>query len=189
MLCVAVIAILCPANDQCRASYQLHLGAGLNIIHQCCKTILAHLLNDAFCCSEHHSVSYDWPTQSFFTPLRVHQGPNSELCLTYCTARRPGQYAFLNVPQISFAEWHPFTITSVPSDNFIMFHIKSAGDWTALLHDCISKQLVSFMSHSAEILCCAMSHSRCTSSNCISKQLVSFVSHSATDLQKLKLAG
>ena len=55
---------------------------------------------------------------------------------------RPGQYAHLNVPQISFAEWHPFTITSVPSDNFIMFHIKSAGDWTALLHECISKQLV-----------------------------------------------
>ena len=55
---------------------------------------------------------------------------------------RPGQYAHLNVPQISWAEWHPFTITSVPSDEFIMFHIKSAGDWTALLHDCISRQLV-----------------------------------------------
>lgn len=53
----------------------------------------------------------------------------------------PGQYAHLNVPQISWAEWHPFTITSVPSDEFIMFHIKSAGDWTALLHDCISRQL------------------------------------------------
>ncbi|KAA6420141.1 MAG: hypothetical protein FRX49_09990 [Trebouxia sp. A1-2] len=54
----------------------------------------------------------------------------------------PGQYAYLNVPQISWAEWHPFTITSVPSDEYIMFHIKSAGDWTALLHDCISRQLV-----------------------------------------------
>lgn len=59
----------------------------------------------------------------------------------------PGQYAFLNVPQISFAEWHPFTITSVPSDNFVMFHIKSAGDWTALLHSCISKQLADFLLH------------------------------------------
>ena len=55
---------------------------------------------------------------------------------------RPGQYAHLNVPAISFAEWHPFTITSVPSDNFIMFHIQSAGDWTAKLHECIAKQLV-----------------------------------------------
>lgn len=53
----------------------------------------------------------------------------------------PGQYAHLNVPQISWAEWHSFTITSVPADNFLMFHIKSSGDWTALLHDYISKQL------------------------------------------------
>lgn len=41
-----------------------------------------------------------------------------------------GQYLFLNIPEISEKEWHPFTISSCPSDPYVSCHIRQAGDWT-----------------------------------------------------------
>lgn len=46
---------------------------------------------------------------------------------------RPGMYAYMNVPEISRFEWHPFTISSSPDQDFIGFHIKQSGDWTRKL--------------------------------------------------------
>ncbi|XP_043719055.1 respiratory burst oxidase homolog protein E [Telopea speciosissima] len=43
---------------------------------------------------------------------------------------RSGQYIFLQCPTISPFEWHPFSITSAPDDNYISVHIRSVGDWT-----------------------------------------------------------
>lgn len=45
---------------------------------------------------------------------------------------RAGQYIFLQVPKISFFQWHPFTI-SFHRDNKMMVHIKTDGDWTGRL--------------------------------------------------------
>lgn len=42
----------------------------------------------------------------------------------------PGQYLFLACPQISSFEWHPFTITSAPEEEFVSVHIRCVGDWT-----------------------------------------------------------
>jgi len=36
--------------------------------------------------------------------------------------------------QISCWDWHPFTISSAPSDRFISFHIKGCGGWTKALY-------------------------------------------------------
>ncbi|KAK1167464.1 cytochrome b-245 heavy chain-like [Acipenser oxyrinchus oxyrinchus] len=47
-----------------------------------------------------------------------------------------GQYVFLNCPSISQLEWHPFTMTSAPEEDFFSVHIRSMGDWT---RDLISK--------------------------------------------------
>ncbi|MFT7802180.1 cytochrome b-245 heavy chain-like isoform X1 [Arapaima gigas] len=44
-----------------------------------------------------------------------------------------GQYIFMNCPAISQLEWHPFTMTSAPEENFFSVHIRSAGDWTEKL--------------------------------------------------------
>ncbi|XP_010901663.1 NADPH oxidase 1 [Esox lucius] len=44
-----------------------------------------------------------------------------------------GQYVFLNCPSISQLEWHPFTMTSAPEEDFFSVHIRSAGDWTQKL--------------------------------------------------------
>jgi len=57
--------------------------------------------------------------------------------------RGVGDYAFLNIPEISKTEWHPFTITSNPnkSNSFpVTFHIKNmgAGTWTGALHQMAS---------------------------------------------------
>ncbi|ELR18264.1 cytochrome b245 heavy chain, putative [Acanthamoeba castellanii str. Neff] len=40
------------------------------------------------------------------------------------------QYLFLNCPYISRNEWHPFTISSAPEEDFVSVHIRVVGDWT-----------------------------------------------------------
>ena len=41
-----------------------------------------------------------------------------------------GQYVFMNIPSVSYWEWHPFSIASCSRSNKIKFIIKNAGDWT-----------------------------------------------------------
>lgn len=48
-----------------------------------------------------------------------------------------GQYCFVNIPEISLLEWHPFTIASAPGvDRHVTHHIKSMGttSWTGKLY-------------------------------------------------------
>ncbi|KAH7303471.1 FAD-binding domain-containing protein [Stachybotrys elegans] len=45
---------------------------------------------------------------------------------------KAGQYIFLQVPKISFFQWHPFTV-SFCRENNMMVHIKTDGDWTGRL--------------------------------------------------------
>ncbi|KAK3754840.1 hypothetical protein QZH41_011314 [Actinostola sp. cb2023] len=44
-----------------------------------------------------------------------------------------GQYIFIQCPKISHLEWHPFTLTSAPEDDYFSVHIRVVGDWTASL--------------------------------------------------------
>ncbi|PON82521.1 Respiratory burst oxidase [Trema orientale] len=41
-----------------------------------------------------------------------------------------GQYIYLNCSIISPFEWHPFSITSTPRDDYLSVHIRILGDWT-----------------------------------------------------------
>lgn len=43
---------------------------------------------------------------------------------------KPGQYLQLKCSDVSFLQWHPFTITSAPEEGFISLHIRIIGDWT-----------------------------------------------------------
>ncbi|KAH7298309.1 hypothetical protein KP509_25G036700 [Ceratopteris richardii] len=43
---------------------------------------------------------------------------------------KSGQYVYLNCPQISTFQWHPFSITSAPADDYVSVHIRTLGDWT-----------------------------------------------------------
>ncbi|KAG0239096.1 hypothetical protein BGW41_007939 [Actinomortierella wolfii] len=46
---------------------------------------------------------------------------------------KPGQYMFINIPELSEYQWHPFTITSSPFEDYISVHIRQVGDWTRAL--------------------------------------------------------
>ncbi|KAL5457609.1 hypothetical protein EMCRGX_G034884 [Ephydatia muelleri] len=48
-----------------------------------------------------------------------------------------GQYVFINVPSVAYFEWHPFTLTSSPEEDYFSVHIRIVGDWSEEL----SKQL------------------------------------------------
>nr|AUB29459.1 NADPH oxidase complex component NoxA [Volvariella volvacea] len=44
-----------------------------------------------------------------------------------------GQWLFLQVPEVSRWQWHPFTITSAPEDPYVSVHIRQVGDFTYAL--------------------------------------------------------
>ncbi|GAA6060750.1 hypothetical protein JCM10212_003794 [Sporobolomyces blumeae] len=46
---------------------------------------------------------------------------------------KAGQWIHVNVPDVSYFQWHPFTISSAPDDPFISVHVRQAGDWTCAL--------------------------------------------------------
>ncbi|KAI7161677.1 NADPH oxidase [Hortaea werneckii] len=46
---------------------------------------------------------------------------------------KAGQWLFLNVPEVSTTQWHPFTITSCPFDPYISVHVRQVGDFTRAL--------------------------------------------------------
>ncbi|ESW31928.1 hypothetical protein PHAVU_002G279700 [Phaseolus vulgaris] len=46
---------------------------------------------------------------------------------------KSGQYMFVNCAAVSPFEWHPFSITSAPDDDYLSVHIKIVGDWTRSL--------------------------------------------------------
>ncbi|KAI9142397.1 ferric reductase NAD binding domain-containing protein [Paraphysoderma sedebokerense] len=43
---------------------------------------------------------------------------------------KAGQYIFVNCAEISPFQWHPFTLTSAPEEDFISVHMRVVGDWT-----------------------------------------------------------
>ncbi|KAJ7453219.1 ferric reductase NAD binding domain-containing protein, partial [Mycena latifolia] len=49
------------------------------------------------------------------------------------TTTRAGEYIFINCPEISYFQWHPFTLTSAPEEDYISVHIRVEGDFTTAL--------------------------------------------------------
>ncbi|PNW85477.1 hypothetical protein CHLRE_03g188300v5 [Chlamydomonas reinhardtii] len=52
-----------------------------------------------------------------------------------------GQYVFLNIPAISWAEFHPFSLSSAPGHTQVHLHVRVLGDWTRRLHTLASKDV------------------------------------------------
>ncbi|KAH7522857.1 hypothetical protein ACOSP7_008923 [Xanthoceras sorbifolium] len=50
-----------------------------------------------------------------------------------------GQYIFVNCAEVSPFQWHPFSITSAPGDDYLSIHIRTLGDWTSQLKYIFSK--------------------------------------------------
>lgn len=49
------------------------------------------------------------------------------------TKTRAGQYIFLCCPEISVWQYHPFTLTSAPEEDYISVHIRCVGNFTRAL--------------------------------------------------------
>ncbi|KAL2365410.1 hypothetical protein RJZ56_001654 [Blastomyces dermatitidis] len=49
------------------------------------------------------------------------------------TKTRAGQYIFLCCPEVSVWQYHPFTLTSAPEENYISVHIRCVGNFTKAL--------------------------------------------------------
>jgi NADPH oxidase len=43
---------------------------------------------------------------------------------------RAGQYIFISCPEISYFQYHPFTLTSAPEEDYVSVHMRIVGDWT-----------------------------------------------------------
>ncbi|GLJ40328.1 hypothetical protein SUGI_0829120 [Cryptomeria japonica] len=52
---------------------------------------------------------------------------------------KSGMYMFIKCPNVSPFEWHPFSITSAPGDDYLSVHIRTLGDWTRALQRIFSK--------------------------------------------------
>ncbi|KAL4216477.1 NADPH oxidase 5 [Mactra antiquata] len=53
---------------------------------------------------------------------------------------KPGDYIFIQIPEIAQCEWHPFTISSAPEmEGYLWLHVKSAGNWTSKLYEYFDK--------------------------------------------------
>ncbi|OQV04709.1 hypothetical protein CLAIMM_09557 isoform 2 [Cladophialophora immunda] len=49
------------------------------------------------------------------------------------TKTRAGQYIFLCCPEVSLWQYHPFTLTSAPEEDYLSVHIRMVGDFTKAL--------------------------------------------------------
>nr|XP_025036436.1 NADPH oxidase 3 isoform X3 [Pelodiscus sinensis] len=68
------------------------------------------------------------------TKVVTHSSGVLELHMKKCGFKmEPGQYIFLQCPSVSQLEWHPFTLTSAPEEEFFSVHIRVVGDWTGAL--------------------------------------------------------
>jgi predicted ferric reductase len=59
---------------------------------------------------------------------------------TEAFAYNPGQYVYLSIPEISYLQWHPFSISSSPYQQVVTLHIRKAGNWTSALFQLASKK-------------------------------------------------
>lgn len=49
------------------------------------------------------------------------------------TKTKPGQYIFLCCPEVSIWQYHPFTLTSAPEEEYISVHVRMVGNFTKAL--------------------------------------------------------
>ncbi|KAF9976317.1 hypothetical protein BGZ65_007879, partial [Modicella reniformis] len=105
-------------NGKCRGygSYQyLAIGYVLYIIERCIRAYRARLDTRLVKAIQH--------------PAGVIELQIQKPSFSY----KPGQYMFINVPDVSKYQWHPFTITSSPFEDYVSVHIRQVGDWTRAL--------------------------------------------------------
>lgn len=57
------------------------------------------------------------------------------------TKMRAGQYIFLCCPEVSIWQYHPFTLTSAPEEDYLSVHVRMVGDFTRALGEALGCSL------------------------------------------------
>ncbi|XP_016546654.2 putative respiratory burst oxidase homolog protein H isoform X1 [Capsicum annuum] len=65
---------------------------------------------------------------------------------------KSGMYLFVKCPDISNFEWHPFSITCAPDDDYLSVHIRTLGDWTTELRTRFQKACQSTQSRTKNLI-------------------------------------
>lgn len=69
--------------------------------------------------------------------IRAHTDDMIEISFAKTNAfeYQAGQYIYLCVPEISYFQWHPFSLSSSPHHDIVTVHIKARGNWTTVLNN------------------------------------------------------
>ena len=59
---------------------------------------------------------------------------------------KAGQYIFISCPEISYLQYHPFTLTSAPEEDYVSVHMRIVGDWTSVSLSFFLSVFLSFFS-------------------------------------------
>jgi dual oxidase len=86
----------------------------------------------------HHSLKIENAAllPSGVTALQMEKPPGFE-------DMKSGQWLRIKCAAVSGNEWHPFTISSAPQEEFVSVHIRTAGPWTGKLRQVISARISS----------------------------------------------
>lgn len=66
----------------------------------------------------------------------------TEICIqkTKKFSYNPGQYIYIAIPEISWTQWHPFSIASAPNEDTVKLYVRKAGNWTNALFELASSK-------------------------------------------------
>ncbi|CAM9147406.1 unnamed protein product [Heterosigma akashiwo] len=85
------------------------------------------------CCRLFYMAMYKYPKQ-----CKIQRLPADVIRLSFPRGSnfpyKAGQYVFICIPDISYLEWHPFSISSAPHEDEVSVHVRVLGDWTAQLY-------------------------------------------------------
>ncbi|CAN1138008.1 Respiratory burst oxidase homolog protein F [Linum perenne] len=56
---------------------------------------------------------------------------------------KSGMYIFIQCPQISKLQWHPFSLTSGPKDDHLSVHMRALGDWSYEIYGLLQEAILS----------------------------------------------
>ncbi|XP_071687893.1 putative respiratory burst oxidase homolog protein H [Rutidosis leptorrhynchoides] len=105
------------------------------------KTTWMYLLLPMLCYASERVLTTDHIMHVDTIKATIYTGNVLALYMTKPSGFRykSGMYLFVQCPQISRFEWHPFTITSAPGDDYLSVHIRTLGDWTKALREEFAK--------------------------------------------------
>ncbi|KAK6925109.1 Ferric reductase transmembrane component-like domain, partial [Dillenia turbinata] len=66
-----------------------------------------------------------------------------KLCKPEGFSYSSGMYVYIQCPQVSSLEWHPFSLTSGPQEDYLSLHIRTLGDWSYEIYNLFQEAILS----------------------------------------------